>query len=180
MAPCWHRILAVISLSVVGCTTTAPPDDIKTAPSGMIFGYVEANNEAIEQVDIFEYGQVYMPPLRRPPRVLVFDNGVFMAENLKPGKYIIAGFRSEKNNYTMARSARQMYQRILQLKPGEILYAGAFQLLITQRGKFDYGNFEVNQLQRPGERDVLKHLYDVTSSTGWQNKIERRLKELWQ
>lgn len=176
-------VYLVIISGLVACTGTslvAPPEDIKTTNAAMIFGYVEADNDVIEQVDIFEYGQVYVPPFRKPPRVLVFDNGVFMVENLKPGKYIIAGFRSEKNQYNMARSVRQMYQKVLNLEAGDILYAGSYHLQITERGRLDYGDFSVMQLQRPGERDILKKLYEVTTSTGWQNKIERRLKTLRQ
>ncbi len=174
-------ILVILALS--GCTGTskiAPPDEIKTTNATMIYGYVEADNDVIEQVDIFEYGQIYVPPFNKPPRVLVFDNGVFMVENLKPGKYIIAGFRSEKNQYNMARSVRQMYQKVLTVEAGDILYAGSYRLQITERGKLDYGNFLVTQLLRPGERDILKKLYEITTGTGWQNKIERRLKELRQ
>ena len=174
-------LLAILSLSACSSTSrVAPPDDIKTTNAAMIFGYVEAENDVIEQVDIFEYGKIYVPPFRKPPRVLMFDNGVFLVENLKPGKYIIAGFRSEKNQFNMARSARQMYQKVLHLEAGDILYAGSFHVQVTERGKLDYGNFMVTQLQRPGERDILKKLFEVTADTGWQNKIERRLKELRQ
>lgn len=178
-----HFILAALIAGLFGCTGTslvAPPEDIRTTNSALIYGYVEADNDSIEQVDIFEYGQIYVPPFRKPPRVLVYDNGVFMVENLKPGKYILAGFRSEKNNYNMARSVRQTYQRVLQVTAGEIHYAGSFHLRVTERGKLNYGDFVVTSIQRPGERDVLKQLYDVTQNTGWQNKIERRLKELYQ
>lgn len=175
--------IAVILCVLVACTSTsvmAPPEDIKATHSAMIFGYAEADEGPIEQVDIYEYGNVYVPPFRKPPRVLVFDNGIFMVENLKPGKYIIAGFRSSKNHYDMARSVRQTYQRVVNVEAGEIQYVGSFHVQVTEKGKLNYGNFAVSQLQRPGERDILKHLYDVTESTGWQNKIERRLKELRQ
>lgn len=175
--------LCGLMFGLMACTGTslvAPPEDIKTTNSAMIFGYVEADIDRIEQVDIFEYGNLYAPPFRKPPRVLMFDNGVFMVENLKPGKYIIAGFRSEDNHYNMARSTRQTYQRILNVEAGELEYAGSFQLHVTERGKLYYGDFLVTMLQRPGERDILKHLYDVTESTAWQYKIEQRLKELRQ
>lgn len=179
----FHFILAALFAVLTGCTATslvAPPEDIRNTNSAMIFGYVEADDDTIEQVDIFEYGQIYVPPFRKPPRVLLYDNGVFMVENLKPGKYIIAGFRSEKNKYNMSRSVRQTYQRVLQIDAGDLHYAGSFHLRITERGKLNYGDFVVTTMQRPGERDILKQLYDVTQNTGWQNKIERRLKELYQ
>ena len=171
----WFGLYACTSTSIV-----APPEDIKATHSAMIFGYVETDEDPIEQVDIYEYGNVYIPPFRKPPRVLVYDNGIFMVENLKPGKYIIAGFRSNKNHYDMARSVRQTYQRILKIDAGGMHYVGSFHVQVTEKGKINYGNFAVTQLQRPGERDILKHLYDVTESTGWQNKIEQRLKELRQ
>ena len=177
-------LLILASLVVASCTvvsrTSAPPSDINANESGFIYGYVEAVDDAIERVDIVEYGRVYIPPFNKPPRVLVYNNGFFMAENIKPGKYVVSGFRSSRNHYNMARSKRDAYQRIYRVLPGEMEYVGAFNVRVTQKGDLRFGKFKVTELQRPGERDVLKELYHATEGTAWQDKIARRLKQLRQ
>ena len=170
---------ALVACGVASRLST-PPQEIKSADSAIVYGYVEADNDIIEQVDFVEYGKVYVSPFKFPPRVLVFDNGMFMAENIKPGTYVIASFRSEHNFYNLTRSQRQFYQRIFRIEPGEVQYLGSFNLHITKKGRIDFGDFKVTEIQRPGERDVLKHLFHVTEGTAWQNKIARRLKELSQ
>ena len=177
-------IFFVIACLVTSCSSlrraSAPPDNIKARESAFVYGFVEAQDDSIDRVDFVEYGKVYVPPFNKPPRVLVFDNGIFMAENIQPGKYVISGFRSERNHYNIVRSRRHAYQRVIRIMPGEMQYLGAFNVRVTKKGKIEFGKFEVTELQRPGERDVLKHLYRVTEGTSWQDKISRRLKELRQ
>lgn len=184
MLRAWLRKFSLIPLMLVlsACLSVppAPPNDIQSPNAGLIYGYVEANNDFIERVDFLEFGRVYIPPFNHPPQVLVYDNGMFMAENIMPGKYVIGGFRSDKNHYNLTRSTRKSYQRIIHVRPGTINYVGSFQIRVTRRGQLDFGDFKVTPIQRPGERDVLKHLYGVTEGTGWQNKIVRRMKELRQ
>lgn len=179
-----HLGLLLAIWFITSCTVVSrgspPPDEMTGFDSALVYGYVEAEDDRIEQVDILEFGKVYIPPFRKPPRVLVFDNGFFMAENIKPGKYVLAGFRSDRNHYNMARSKRKAYQRIVRITAGEMEYLGAYNVRVTKKGRIQFGDFEVTSLQRPGERDVLKHLYHVTEGTIWQDKIARRLRELRQ
>ncbi len=158
----------------------APPDEMNSVDAALLYGYIEADEDAIERVDIVEFGRIYIPPFTSPPRVLVYDNGIFMAENIKPGSYVISGFRSDRNHYNLSRSKRQTYQRIFRVQPGEMEYMGAFNLRVTKKGKINFGDFKVSELRRPQERDVLKHLYHITEGTVWQDKIARRLKALRQ
>ena len=169
---------------LAGCSLLSrgapPPTDMISPDAAFIYGYVEADNDAIEQVDFLKYKDVYVMPFKSPPRVLVFDNGMFMAENIMPGNYVIAGYRSLRNNYSLTTSKRQAYQHIFHIQAGDMRYLGSYNLHVTEKGRIAYGEFKVTDLQRPGERDVLRYLYDVTEGTAWQNKIARRLKELRQ
>jgi hypothetical protein len=171
---------AWLLLSCAIVSGEAPPSDMKTIDSAFVYGYVEADTDFIERVDLVEFGRVYVPPFRKPPRVLVFDNGMFMAENIKPGKYVIASFRSDRNHYNMVSSRRQAYQRVFHIEPGEMEYIGSFNVRTLHKSKRATENFKVTSIQRPGERDVLKHLYHATEGTAWQDKIARRLKQLRQ
>jgi len=179
-----HIGIMLAAWLLASCTVVSrgspPPADMKTFESALVYGYVEAEDDVIEQVDILEFGRIYIPPFKKPPRVMVFDNGMFMAENIKPGKYVLAGFRSDRNHYNMARSKRKAYQRIVRIMPGEMEYIGSYNVRVTKKGRIEFGDFDVTTLQRPGERDVLKHLYQVTEGTAWQDKIARRLKALRQ
>jgi hypothetical protein len=184
-----RRVVYLVGLAIGMCMLSscaaisrgdAPPDDMKSPDAALVYGYVEADNDNIVQVDFLQYNRLYVSPFKAPPRVLVFDDGVFMAENIKPGNYVIAGFRSERNNYNLSRSKRQSYQHIFRIKPGDMHYLGSYNLHVTQTGKIEYGDFKVTELERPGEREVLMRLYDATEGTAWQDKIARRLKELRQ
>ena len=173
-------LCAWLLMSCAIVSGTAPPEDIKSIDSALVYGYVEAEKDVIERVDLVEFGKVYVPPLHKPPRVLVFDNGMFMAENITPGKYVIAGFRSDRNHYNLTSSRRQAYQRVINIEPGEMEFVGSFNLRPLDKAKKRTSDFKITQIQRPGEKDVLKHLYEVTEGTAWQDKIAVRLKELRQ
>lgn len=178
-------VLGLLTPFFSGCamlsgSDAAPPADIASPDMALVYGYVEADNDTINRVDLVRYNRVYIPPFRTPPRVMLFNDGVFMAENIKPGNYIIADFRSDRNNYNLVRSKRQFYQHIFRIKPGQLRYLGSYNLHVTQTGKISYGDFKVTMLERPGEREILMRLYDATAGTAWQDKIARRLKELRQ
>ena len=158
----------------------SPPTDMNSPDAAFVYGYAEADKDTIEQVDFLKYNDIYVAPFKSPPRVLVFDNGMFMAENIKPGNYVIAAFHTPRNNYNLTNSKRESYQRIFHILPGDMHYLGSYNLRVTERGKIAYGEFKITELQRPGERDVLMYLYQVTEGTVWQKKIARRLKELRQ
>jgi hypothetical protein len=156
---------------LTGCAAfsrgVSPPDDMNSPDAAFVYGYVEAED-------------VYISPFKSPPRVLVFNNGMFMAENIKPGNYVISAVHTPRNNFNLANSKREAYQRIYHILPGDMYYLGSFNLHVTQKGKISYGEFKVTELVRPGERDILMYLYHVTEGTVWQKKISRRLKELRQ
>lgn len=184
-----RRVVFIVGLYLslqllAGCSAfsrgPSPPDDMNSPDAAFVYGYVEADNDTVEQVDFLKYKDIYVSPFKSPPRVLVFNNGMFMAENIKPGNYVIAAIRTQRNNFNLANSKRDAYQHIYHILPGDMYYLGSYNLRVTRKEVIAFGEFKVTELQRPGERDVLKYLYDVTDGTVWQKKIARRLKELRQ
>ena len=176
------RLLA-LQLSVallLSCATAVPPDDILSPEMAMAYGYVEGDDYPIDAVELHEFGVVYVAPFRRPPRVLVYKNGYFMAENLKPGKYFIAAFSSGRKIYKLVNSAQSSYQNIINIKPGSLNFLGSMKVLVHKRRVLTHGEFEVQRTRKPDERSLLQFFYDVTAGTGWQNKIVRRMQELRQ
>ncbi len=173
-------IVGFISVLLLGaCAAPAPPLDIKDPQWSMIFGHVMADEKVIE-VELREYGKFYMPPFVKPPRVLIFNNGNFMAENLKPGKYIISAFKTKKSKYVIVNSRRSAYQEVIHVRPREIKYVGSYRVTDIKRGLLSKGEFDVRRIRKPSERRIIKHLFHVTEGTAWQAMIARRMQELRQ
>ena len=171
--------LLAVSCVLAACAVSGPPNEILSAEKAMMYGYVDAEYP-IDVVDFREFGVVYIAPFKRPPRVLVYGNGYFMAENLKPGKYFIAGFQSGDKMYKVVNSARSSYQNVINIRPGSLNYIGSHRIVVHKRRLLGHGKFEVVRLRRPDERNLLRYFYELTDGTGWQKKIARRMKELRQ
>ena len=182
------RILAVLKqyvlLASVGlllsCATAAPPNDILSPENALVYGYVEGSDYPIDSVELHEFGVVYVAPFKRPPRVLVYKNGYFMSENLKPGKYYIAAFSSNRKIYKLVNSVQSSYQNIINVAPGSLNFLGSLKIIVRKRHLLTHGEFEVQRMRKPDERTMLKFFYDITAGTGWQKKIIRRMVELRQ
>ncbi|MDH5370988.1 MAG: hypothetical protein OEW99_13245 [Gammaproteobacteria bacterium] len=169
----------ILGLSLVGCTTKPkPPFEIISPEMGMIYGNIHIPGHEVTEIELREFGKFYMPPFIEPPRVMIFRNGNFVAENLSPGSYYISRFVSKKLNYTLVKDGRSAYQSIINVEPGSVKYVGAFEITNVTSGIFVQGDFNIRTVRKPSERKVLKHLYQVTQGTGWQTRIERRIKSL--
>ncbi len=164
---------------IAACAKPAPPFEIKEANRSMIFGHVTAP-EKVTEVELREYGKFYISPFIKPPRVLIYNNGHFMAENLKPGKYIISAFNTKKSEFVLVNSRRTAYQEIIHVEPGEAKFIGSYRITDIKRGLLDKGEFDVRHTRKPSERRVLKDLFHITRGTAWQAMLEHRLQELRQ
>lgn len=175
-----HIILGFIVVSVLGaCAKPAPPFEIKEADNSMIFGHIMAP-EKVTKVELRQYGKFYLPPFVKPPRVLVYNNGDFMAENLPPGKYIISAFKTKNSDFILVNSKQTAYQEIIHVDPGEAIFIGSYKITDVKRGLLDKGDFDVRRTRKPSERRVIKNLFNVTRGTVWQAMLEHRMQELRQ
>ncbi len=174
----FSTLLPVIVL-LAACAVAVPPNDILSPEKAMIYGYIDAEYP-IDSVDLQEFGVVYIAPFKHPPRVLVYKNGYFMAENLKPGRYFISAYHSELKSYKVVNSPQTTYQNIFNIKPGSLNFVGSKRVIVQKRSLLSHGEFDVVSLRRPDERSMLRFFYERTDGTGWQKKIMRRMKELRQ
>ena len=171
-------ILAVV-LNLSACATKPrPPFEIKSPEKGMIYGHIYIPGHEVTEIELREYGRLYLPPFVVPPRVMIFRNGNFMAENLTPGSYYISRFVSKKLLYSLVKDGRSAYQSIINVEPGSVKYVGAFKITNVKPGVFVQGDFDIRTVRHPSERKVLKHMFEVTQGTGWQARIQRRIKSL--
>lgn len=175
------RLSALLSAVVLlaACAVAVPPNDIFSPEKAMIYGYVDAEFP-IDSIYLQEFGVVYIAPFKSPPRVLIYKNGYFMAENLKPGRYFISAYNSKLKSYKVVDSPQTIYQNIFTVKPGSLHFVGAHRIVVQKRRLLSHGEFDVVRLRRPDERSMLRYFYDITDGTGWQKKIVRRMKELRQ
>lgn len=176
-----RNILYILSstLILLACAKPAPPFEIKEADNSMIFGHIMAP-EKVTKVELRQYGKFYLPPFVKPPRVLVYNNGDFMAENLPPGKYIISAFKTKNSDFILVNSKQTAYQEIIHVDPGEAIFIGSYKITDVKRGLLDKGDFDVRRTRKPSERRVIKNLFNVTRGTVWQAMLEHRMQELRQ
>lgn len=171
--------LSLLAISQVGCATKPrPPFEIISPEKSMIYGNVRIPGHQVTEIELREFGKFYLPPFIQPPRVMIFNNGNFVAENLEPGSYYISRFKSKKLLYSLVKEGRDAYQWIINVEPGTVKYVGSFEITNIKPGIFVQGNFNIRTVRHPDERKVLKHMFQVTQGTGWQAMIDRRIKSL--
>lgn len=172
-------VVLAIFLNLTGCALKPkPPFEISSPEKGMIFGNIRIPGHEVTEIELREFGKFYLPPFIEPPRVMIFRNGDFVAENLKPGSYYIARFISKKLLYSLVKDERSAYQWIINVEPGAVKYAGAFEITDVTPGLFVKGDFNIRSVRNPSERKILKHMFQITQGTGWQTRIDRRIKSL--
>ena len=169
----------VLLINLSGCANKPkPPFEIVSPEKGMIYGNIHIPGHAVTEVELREFGKFYLPPFIVPPRVMIFKNGNFVAENLSPGNYYIARFISNKLLYSLVRDGTSSYQWIINVEPGAVKYVGAYEITDVVPGIFVKGKFNLRRKRHPSERKILKHMFQVTQGTGWQTRIQRRIKSL--
>ena len=169
----------VLLLNLSGCATKPkPPFEIKSPENGMIYGHIHIRGHEVTEVELRQYGKLYLPPFVKPPRVMIFRNGNFVAENLEPGDYYISRFVSKKLLYSLVKNSRSAYQWIIHVPPGSVTYFGVFEITDVTPGIFVKGDFNIRSVRHPSERMILKHMFEITQGTGWQTRIQRRIKSL--
>jgi hypothetical protein len=172
-------VTLLLIVNVSGCATKPkPPFEISSPEKGMIYGNIRIAGHEVTEIELREFGKFYLPPFVTPPRVMIFRNGNFIAENLTPGNYYISRFVSKKLFYTLVKDERSAYQWIFNVEPGSAKYVGAFEITDVTPGLFVRGSFNIREVRHPSERKVLKHIYQATQGTGWQARIKRRIMSL--
>ena len=169
-------VMGLLSCSGIG-VSVAPPKEVKSSDMGLIFGNIRAP-ERITEVVLRKYGKIYIRPFNRPPRVLVYKNGDFMAENLEPGSYILSTVVTVGNRYNLIDQKIDAYQNIIDLNPGSVKYLGTYQIFDLRDEDGRREKFEMMSRRKPDERQIVKTLYSKSRGTGWQDLFNKRLMEL--
>jgi hypothetical protein len=215
--------LLLASAALSGCVSRGGPVKPASPSRAMVYGHldlpVEVRDE-IQWIHLYNLGEVYAPPFKKPPVARFFPNGDFFAENVKPGKYYVhhlaAGFEAfYLYPPDMSEAKQVVLDRVVEVQAGQIAYLGNHRIHHWKRGVSSKlspkvgnvrflsstpeagpepipnfmnhsglmtagsGTFSMERtVKKRDEQRVLKHVLQEVAGTGWDVKIQARLKAL--
>ncbi len=164
-----------------GCASSGPwMMPAKSAPeTGAIFGSIEMegnNHLLLRNVNIMKKGKVYGGLGRQAlgERTTVLGNNYFIAPNVEPGTYFVAGFDAG-NVYHIIPPSKITY---FEVKPGQLKFLGAFWYVGEGGGMFSPGSFSLKPANTPSELTMLQWMDKVSGGTGWETSVHQRIRQL--
>lgn len=106
---------------------------------------------------------------------ITYTDGSFFSPNLKPGTYVVAGFRSGRTYVTFEDAIQS---NSFEVVPGEVVYAGSYKTVADNGGLFrrPKGSFE-REDSLADEVALLRWLSDLLGDSGWSTPVNTRLKQ---
>lgn len=213
---------ALLHALLLGCASGGA---IKPAsPSkAMVYGHLdlpEQVRDKIQWIHVYNLGEVYAPPFKKPPKVRFFPNGDFFVENVKPGKYYVHHLVADMEAFylyppNMKEGKQVVLDRVVEVQAGQVAYLGNHRVYKWKRGVSSKlspklgamrlmsstpgagpepipnfmnrsgvltagsGTFKMKRtLRKADEKRVLKHVLQEVRGTGWDTRIEARLRVL--
>ena len=143
-----------VLLTVAACASGPPKaihvDQMKDPGLGMIYGQVRLPDPdwLLNLVMIQRAGKVYAGRLGE--KVQVTRDGRFVASNLQPGKYMLAGFAIGQTRSMLGKEALKY---TVEVKPGGIHFIGIYNYIEGKAGNmFRLGNFDLQADLRKSSR----------------------------
>lgn len=175
---CWAFLLGM--LLVLGAPAFAAAPDLQAEPgTGLAFGGFDISESdlAVTHVVLMRIkpARMYMG-MSGEKKTVTYNHGEFFSPNLKPGRYMVAGFFSGDKFFALEKSLRES---TFEVTPGGVVYAGSYKLHLTKGGLFrrDKGSFE--HIDSPAaERQLLQWLAKELAATGWGPGVNARLAEV--
>lgn len=144
----------------------------------LIVGHVIIGNKESplipEYVRILRKGKVYagMGLQGIGEKTYVFSDGRFVTP-VKPGSFNFNAFYANQTNYQVETGKNPKWFTIT---PGQIYYLGAFQAKHERAEKmWRPGEFSVQRVDKPTERELMQWLLSVSKGTGWEARVRRRV-----
>ncbi len=176
-------IAFLLSLTVAACAHgPVRVDEMKDRNVGMIYGQLQMPNEdwhMVELVMIQRVGKVYggMGLQGLSEQVHATPDGRYVAENLSPGKYMLAGFVIGSDRNFLGKSALNY---TVDVKAGGIHYLGTHNY-VPKKGSsiFSPGTFELATAQsKKAHARLLTWLEEATRETRWHAGVKKRLADM--
>ena len=173
----------ILALAVTACAHgPVRVDEMKDRNVGMIYGQLQMPNEdwhMVELVMIQRVGKVYggMGLQGLSEQVHATPDGRYVAENLSPGKYMLAGFVIGSDRNFLGKSALNY---TVDVKAGGIHYLGTHNY-VPKKGSsiFSPGTFElVTDQSKKAHARLLTWLEEATRETRWHAGVKKRLADM--
>ncbi len=107
--------------------------------------------------------------------VRTFINGNFVAENLKPGIYIISSLETRNHSLDLFVVVPDMAFFSIKVNEAEAKYAGTFKIVDTQNNT---NRLVLIRSAIPTEKKILKHVSFLERDTVWEKMLLARMKKL--
>ncbi len=144
----------------------------------LINGYIVIGDKADpltpEYVRILGKGKVYagMGLKGIGEKTDVFSDGRFVAR-VKPGAFHFNAFYANNTMYQVATDAKSVVW--FTVAAGQIYYVGSFHAKHTRADRpWAPGEFSVERIDQPSERELLQWLLTVSKGTGWEARVRRQ------
>lgn len=168
-------LMILLTAFLSACGGAPQVRDIEDPKKGLVFGELDMNESDIAVTHVI---------VKRVDKVMVyrgkggegsthtFVSGGFFAENLEPGKYIVAGFFSGNTVYYFEEP------QPFSLAPGAIRYAGSYKIRYQKTGLFKFDKSSVERRDSAtNEARLLDWLFYRVEGTNWQPKVHTRMKK---
>jgi hypothetical protein len=157
-------------------------DEMKDRSVGLIYGQLQMPSEdwnMLELVMIQRVGKVYggMGLRGLGERIHVTPDGRYVAENIVPGKYMLAGFVIGSDRNFMGKSA---LNHTVEVKAGGIHYLGTY-TYVPKKGSsiISPGTFELaGDQSKKAHARLLLWLEEATRETRWHAGVKKRLADM--
>lgn len=183
------RLAVLVSavMFISGACASGPPkhvkaDEMKDPGLGMIYGQLQMPNEDwhyINLVMIQRVGKVYagMGLKGLSEKVNFTNDGRYVAPNLKPGKYMLAGFVIGRERNFLGKSALNY---TVEVKPGGLHYLGTYKYTVTKASNMIRpGTFDLEQdNSKAAHAALLTWVEEATRETKWHNAVTKKLSSL--
>ncbi len=177
------RTFAILAVCIfVASCSSGPPlkiqvDEMEGSGLGMIYGQVRLPDPEwlLNTVMIQHIGEVYFGSMGE--NVQVTRDGRFVAPNLKPGKYMLAGFAIGQTRSMLGQEALKY---TVEVKPGGIHFIGIYNYVEGKAANMVRpGTFDLQADRRKSSHvELLSWAEESSRGTKWNGSIKRKLAEV--
>ncbi len=174
-------VVLAVCFSMAACSSGPPVkiqvDEMEAPGLGMIYGQVRLPDPdwLLNTVMIQHIGEVYFGSMGE--NVQVTRDGRFVAPNLKPGKYMLAGFAIGQTRSMLGQEALKY---TVEVKPGGIHFIGIYNYVEGKAANMVRpGTFDLEADRRKSSHvQLLAWAEESSRGTKWNGGIKRKLAEL--
>jgi hypothetical protein len=177
----FQKTVAVVFAAILTAAACAsgPPktihvDEMKDPGLGMIYGQIRLPqpDRLLNLVMIQRVGKVYADSLGE--EVQFTRDGRFVASNLKPGKYMLAGLAIGQTRSMLGKEALNC---TVEVKPGRIHFIGIYNYIEAKAGNtLRLGSFDLRaDHRRSSHVELLTWAEEATRKTKWHAGVKGKL-----